>query len=124
MNRQWALLVLLALVACTADPVTSHDNSPEAGRPNILLIVTDDQRDGTMSMMPDFERWFGAGGTRYENAFVTTPACCPARASILTGLYAHNHGIHTNRENESTRIDRNSIVIGVIRVFIFVRIRG
>ena len=91
--------MLLALVACTADPVTSHDNSPEAGRPNILLIVTDDQRDGTMSMMPDVERWFGAGGTRYENAFVTTPACCPARASILTGLYAHNHGIHTNREN-------------------------
>jgi arylsulfatase A-like enzyme len=64
-----------------------------------LLIVTDDQRDGTMSMMPDVERWFGAGGTRFENAFATTPACCPARASILTGLYAHNHGILTNREN-------------------------
>jgi arylsulfatase A-like enzyme len=91
--------VILVLVACTADPVASHDNSSEGERPNILLIVTDDQRDGTMSMMPDVERWFGAGGTRYENAFATTPACCPARASILTGLYAHNHGILTNREN-------------------------
>jgi arylsulfatase A-like enzyme len=91
--------VILVLVGCTADPVASHDNSSEAERPNILLIVTDDQRDGTMSMMPDVERWFGAGGTRFENAFATTPACCPARASILTGLYAHNHGILTNREN-------------------------
>jgi arylsulfatase A-like enzyme len=91
--------VILVLVGCTADPIASHDNSSEAERPNILLIVTDDQRDGTMSMMPDVERWFGAGGTRFENAFATTPACCPARASILTGLYAHNHGILTNREN-------------------------
>lgn len=99
MTRQLALLVILVLVGCTTDPIASHDNSSEAERPNILLIVTDDQRDGTMSMMPDVERWFGAGGTRFENAFATTPACCPARASILTGLYAHNHGILTNREN-------------------------
>ncbi|HEX4942251.1 MAG TPA: sulfatase [Actinomycetota bacterium] len=100
MTRQLALLVPLVLVACTAEPIVPHDNSSdEAGRPNILLVVTDDQRDGTMSMMPDVERWFGTGGTRYENAFATTPVCCPARASILTGLYAHNHGILTTREH-------------------------
>lgn len=98
----WAgppIVLVLAFVACTPAPVTRDDPAPEGDRPNILLIITDDQRDGTMSMMPDVVRWFGTGGTRYENAYTTTPACCPARASILSGLYAHNHGIHTNRED-------------------------
>ena len=101
MTRRLALPFLSVLLACTAaNPPQFHDNTADEGaRPNILLIVTDDQRDGTMSMMPDVERWFGAGGTRYENAFATTPVCCPARVSILTGLYAHNHGILTNRED-------------------------
>ncbi|MGH2541020.1 MAG: sulfatase-like hydrolase/transferase, partial [Actinomycetota bacterium] len=77
---------VLVLVACTPTPVPRDDPAAEGDRPNILLFVTDDQRDGTMSMMPDVERWFGSGGTRFENAYTTTPACCPARASILSGM--------------------------------------
>lgn len=64
-------------------------------RPNILFIVTDDQRGG-LEVMPETSRWFGNHGRTFPNAFVTTPTCCPSRTSILTGRYAHNHGVTTN----------------------------
>jgi arylsulfatase A-like enzyme len=64
-------------------------------RPNILIIVTDDQRGG-MSAMPETRKRFVRQGVQYFPAFATTPLCCPARASIMTGRYAHNHGVKTN----------------------------
>lgn len=68
-------------------------------RPNILLIVTDDQRaEGTLDVMPKTRYWFEQGGTRFSNAFATTPLCCPGRASLFSGRYAHNHGVRTNGE--------------------------
>jgi arylsulfatase A-like enzyme len=63
--------------------------------PNILVIVTDDQREG-LEVMPKTLRWLRDDGTTYASAFATTPLCCPARASIFTGRYAHNHGVRTN----------------------------
>jgi arylsulfatase A-like enzyme len=65
-------------------------------RPNILIFLTDDQRSDSLEVMPETQRWFGQQGTTYTNAFVTTPLCCPARASIFTGRYAHNHGVVDN----------------------------
>lgn len=68
-------------------------------RPNILIIVTDDQRArGTLDVMQNTMRIFRNGGTAYSQAFATTPLCCPSRASIYTGRYAHNHGVDTNKE--------------------------
>jgi len=68
--------------------------APETG-PNILIVITDDQRGG-MEVMPRTRKLFIRGGRSYPNAFVTTPLCCPSRSSIMTGLYAHNHGILHN----------------------------
>ena len=48
------------------------------------------------------QRIFGEGGTSFSQAFATTPVCCPSRASILTGRYAHNHGVWTNLAARST----------------------
>lgn len=60
-------------------------------RPNILVIVTDDQRStGTFQLMPEV-RGLGAEGAIFDRAYATTPYCCPSRASIFTGLYTHNH---------------------------------
>jgi arylsulfatase A-like enzyme len=59
--------------------------------------VTDDQRAArTLSVMPSTRRFFARGGTLFANAFATTPLCCPSRASILSGRYAHNHGVTRN----------------------------
>ena len=71
-------------------------------RPNILLIVTDDQRFDTLDVMPAVRRWFVDGGTSYSTAYAVTPLCCPSRASILTGRYLHNHGIDDNEEDVET----------------------
>jgi arylsulfatase A-like enzyme len=81
-------------------------------RPNILFIVTDDQRaDDTMHAMPNTLKWFRdgavengdvvAGGTEFSEGYATTPLCCPARASILTGRYAHNHGVRNNDQGDA-----------------------
>ena len=71
-----------------------------SARPNVLIIVTDDQRasEGTLAVMPRTRRWFDDNGTRFTRAFSTTPLCCPSRATIFTGRYAHNHGVYTNLE--------------------------
>lgn len=71
--------------------------TPRQERPNILIFLTDDQRyEGTMQMLPSVEEWFGRQGTEFTRSFVTTPLCCPSRASILTGRYAHNHRVLQN----------------------------
>lgn len=60
------------------------------------MIMTDDQRAGTIEAMPEVKRLFIDEGMNFPSAFATTPACCPSRASIYTGLYAHNHGVVDN----------------------------
>jgi arylsulfatase A-like enzyme len=74
--------------------------------PNVLIILTDDQRlAGTMEVMPKTTEWLGEGGTAFPNAYVTTPVCCPSRASILTGQYVHNNGVRTNDDADRLEPD-------------------
>jgi arylsulfatase A-like enzyme len=63
----------------------------------VLVIVTDDQRTGTMLAMPKTTKWLQAGGVQFRQAYVTTPSCCPSRASIFSGRYVHNHGVRQQR---------------------------
>ena len=92
-----ALMICLVLLSASSSSVSG---AATADPPNILIFVTDDQREG-LEVMPKTRRWLGDGGTRYANAFVTTPLCCPSRASIFTGRYAHNHGVRQNELPET-----------------------
>jgi arylsulfatase A-like enzyme len=64
--------------------------------PNIVLILTDDQRADTLAYMPIVQRTLGDHGVTFTNAYVSNPVCCPSRATILTGLYSHSTGVYTN----------------------------
>ncbi len=64
----------------------------DGDRPNILVIMTDDQRRDSMVEMPLTRSLIGNKGTTYNQAYVTTPSCCPARATAMSGQYVHNHG--------------------------------
>lgn len=97
------MLKVLALtsatfVALSTGGTTGYAPADPVRRPNILIIVTDDQRagEGTLRVMPRTRHWLMENGTRFPNAVSTTPLCCPARASIFSGRYAHNHGVFTN----------------------------
>src|SRR5919106_3542058 len=108
-----SVLVLSGSLPAVRDAGRASRPSRPAGTtkpPNILVIVTDDQRAGTVRDMPKTRRWFGKGGVQFARAFVTTPVCCPSRASILTGQFAHNHGVrgnsHARRLEHSTTLQR------------------
>ncbi|MGH2746648.1 MAG: sulfatase family protein [Actinomycetota bacterium] len=73
--------------------------------PNVLIIVTDDQRTDTLDVMPALRRWFMDGGVHFTRGYVTTPLCCPSRASIFTGRYAHNHGVKKNHVTKQFDFD-------------------
>jgi arylsulfatase A-like enzyme len=91
-----ARLALLAGAVFLAGLVSPPSASAAIEPPNVLIIVTDDQRVGTLGVMPRTVRFFQRQGRTFTRGFVTTPLCCPSRASIFTGRYAHNHGVETN----------------------------
>jgi arylsulfatase A-like enzyme len=84
--------------------------------PNIVIILTDDQREsGTMQALPAVRRIFGRGGTRYTQAYATTPNCCPSRSSIFTGRYAHNHKVKRNIIGDAPQLNQQSTVQRYLR---------
>ncbi len=72
------------------------DTRARTKAPDILLILTDDQRAGTEVGMPTVMSELAAKGTQYSHAFVPTSWCCPSRASLLSGKFAHNSGVWEN----------------------------
>jgi arylsulfatase A-like enzyme len=90
-------LVLAALApGDLASPTTDAVVDGTGPRPDIVLVVTDDQRADTVAEMPNVQRLLVAEGRQFTNAMVPTSLCCPSRSSILTGLYAHHTRVFTN----------------------------
>jgi arylsulfatase A-like enzyme len=102
-----AALALLSLLPAVGRAPHAAGQTP--GAPNILVVLTDDQRaTDTLEHMARTLQWFGQGGTTFPNAYATTPLCCPARASIFTGRMAHNTGVKTNGDLEA--LDHTSTI--------------
>ena len=66
-------------------------------RPNVVVIMTDDQTLESMRVMPNVRNLIGAQGTTFGQHFVSYPLCCPSRATYLTGQLPHNHDVFDNR---------------------------
>ncbi len=104
LSRREALRLLASAGAGLALSGRSSAQSPQIPRdaPNILFIMTDDQRHDALSVYgnpilqtPNIDR-IGTEGFRANQFFVTNSLCAPSRASFLTGLYSHTHGVLTN----------------------------
>ena len=75
-----------------------------ADRPNIILIITDQQRYDSINALgfpwvdtPNLDRLV-RGGTSFDNCFITAPSCAPARASLFTGYWPHVTGVQQNAD--------------------------
>jgi arylsulfatase A len=93
-----AVLLPALLIACSAP----SGSPPAAERPNVVLIISDDQAYGDFGFMgnrlvqtPNLDR-LAAQSARYLNGYVPSSVCSPSLATILTGLYPHQNGIHYN----------------------------
>jgi len=72
-----------------AEPSTSDPRS----KPNFVVVMTDDQAIRSLHLMPSVQQDLADRGMTFPRSFVTTPECCPSRATFLTGQYSHNHGV-------------------------------
>ncbi len=91
----YTLLLSIFAIACS-----DQSETQESPPPNIIFLLTDDQRWDAMGAMgnaiiqtPEMDK-LAAEGVLFENAYVTTPICCTSRASILSGQYARRHQIN------------------------------
>lgn len=108
--------LLLQVIGCAHGSSTAvarrHRASPSAGalvtppqvsslpmqrKPNVLLLMVDDEALGDMWAMPRTRRLIGRHGVTFRRAFSSYPLCCPARTTVLTGQEAHNHGVMGNQ---------------------------
>src|SRR5687768_2284892 len=99
-------LLSFRVAAAPAARTTTQADVPtlQAAPRNVVLILSDDHRYDFMGFMERAPEWLEtpnldrmrAQGTHVRNAFVTTALCSPSRASILTGRYAHRHGVVDN----------------------------
>jgi N-acetylglucosamine-6-sulfatase len=96
-TREAVLLPLAAaLLGVSSLALADTPTPPRATHPNIVLLLTDDQRWDTLPYMPAVQRLLVAQGVTFTNSFTTTPLCMPSRTSLLTGQYAHHTGALTN----------------------------
>src|SRR2546423_15395080 len=92
------LLLMCGILATTTSPALALET------PNVIILLTDDVRFDDLgcaghpfSKTPNVDR-IPREGITFQNAFATTPLSSPTRASFLTGLYPHTHGIIDNTD--------------------------
>src|SRR5207237_4631065 len=92
------LVVATFLSALVAGPLGGRTAVAAHGsQPSFLVIVSDDQRANTLSVMPNVKQALVDHGVRFTNGYVSNAICCPSRTSILTGLYSHSTGVWGNQ---------------------------
>lgn len=99
-----------AAAAVTVPSIGQASAAPAAAanRPNILLIVTDDQPKQTDWALQKTIGWLAGQGVKFNHGHVTTPLCAPSRSSVFSGRHAHNHGVRNNAA--SAALDQNTTV--------------
>jgi N-acetylglucosamine-6-sulfatase len=96
MRCVWPIAAVVALLVFATPAAARPASAGHDGRPNILVVMTDDQAAADLAQMPNVRKLLAAQGTKFTNAVDSFPLCCPSRATFITGQYAHNHGVLGN----------------------------
>ena len=93
-------LLALAGVAAANTVTAGAESLQQRARPNVLVIMTDDQTVESLRVMANVKTLLADQGATFDNSFASFSLCCPSRATFLTGQYAHNHGVMGNAPPE------------------------
>jgi len=107
------LVLLAAGVVLALLPPGKRSANPERETPNVVVIMLDDQDAWSLRVMPKTVRKLAGQGITFERFFATFPLCCPSRATMLTGQYAHNHGIWSNDSDGLDFNDRAALPVAL-----------
>jgi N-acetylglucosamine-6-sulfatase len=90
-----AAVLAAAAVLLLPGGISAQDANPgqAANGPNVVVVMTDDQRHDDMGPIPKTQRLIGDAGVTFARYFASYPVCCPARATFVTGQYAQNHQV-------------------------------
>lgn len=91
-----ALAAALALLAVAAGALRAGAAEGASTQKNVVFILTDDMTATELAGMPNVESLIAGQGTSFNRAYVSFPLCCPSRATMISGQYMHNHGVHGN----------------------------
>jgi N-acetylglucosamine-6-sulfatase len=94
--RKLLVLPLAVLAALPAAASTSSEAATPRPRPNIVVVMSDDQTVESMRVMAGVNELLARQGATFANSFASFPLCCPSRATFLTGQYGHNHTVMGN----------------------------
>lgn len=111
-QRVAALAAVGAVAGVAFLPLGGGGGDPDPAW-NVVVIVTDDQTIESLPHAPAVMPYLQAASEDpadhwvvFRNAFANTPLCCPSRATLLTGRYAHEHGVLTN--DDGPRLDERT----------------
>jgi hypothetical protein len=90
------VLAAAALTSLLAVAAYGGAAAGAAGKPNVLLILTDDQTSYELDSMPQTAALIRAKGVTFSRYYDSYPLCCPSRATLLSGEYMHNHHVRGN----------------------------
>ena len=97
-SRAWGVLAaaLAALTLSAVLAVQSGTTAVAQAKPNILVLMTDDQTVESLRVMSNVNSLLARQGVTFTNSFASFPLCCPSRTTYVTGQYGHNHTIMGN----------------------------
>jgi N-acetylglucosamine-6-sulfatase len=87
---------VVAAAALTGSSAERAGAQNVLNRPNVLVLMSDDQTLESLRVMGNVRTLLGNQGVTFDNNFVSYSLCCPSRATLFTGQYAHNHHVMSN----------------------------
>jgi N-acetylglucosamine-6-sulfatase len=101
-HRLWTIVSIFSLLVCSSELFSQNNLESNSSSPNILVIVVDDLRGDALGATghpffksPSIDR-IANEGILFQNSFVVHSLCSPSRATLMTGLYSHQHRVLDN----------------------------